>query len=144
MKAYWKASLISEAAIVGIFAVPRGPKWEKISLRDMHHAHSSPHPPNASCQNQRHDTDKAPVEAFTTTHHREQLENLSHGEEWEQAASVLLRLLFSGSLTKPMFSSFQGHTAGLSDNQFYIHTHVKDKTLVANLFQISVFYWKKF
>lgn len=56
MKAYWKASLISEVIIVGIFAVPRGPKWDKISLRAKHHAHSSPHPPNASSQNQRDDT----------------------------------------------------------------------------------------
>lgn len=84
--------------------------------------HSSPHPPNPWNQNQRHDTDKAPVEAFTTTHHGKQLENLSHGEEREQGANVLLHLLFSGSLTKPVFSSFQGHIAELLDNNFtYIH-----------------------
>lgn len=92
MKAYWKASLISEVITPGISGVPRGPEWDKISLRAKHHARSSPHPPSTSHQNQRHDTDKAPVEAFTATHHGKQLEDLSHGEEREQTANMLLHL----------------------------------------------------
>lgn len=60
------------------------------------------HPPNSSNQNQKHEKDKAPMQASTTTHHGKQIKNLFHGEEWEQAANILLHLLVSDSLTWPI------------------------------------------
>lgn len=65
--------------------------------------------------------------AFTITNHGKQLENLSHGEEWEQQ-QMCCCICYS-------------QTAWPEQSIKHTHTHARDKILVAHLLHISDFYW---